>query len=195
MDFRYFIFLYPEDRAIQELLDLAVFLMNPDEKWRAHVTLAGPFGSARHLPRKTEFRRKVSIAGVGQFRSESQNTIFLTIGARDLEDFWNKPDYPFNPHLTIYDGPDSATADTLYVVLKEARMFFKFFVSKVHVVKSIRGQGSMELISHVVPGALPQLRNKTPNELRKLSGGERLLLTVECLKRAKAQSRELKQPF
>ena len=195
MDIRYFVFLYPEDSVVRELLDLAIFLLNPLEKWRAHVTLAGPFASRRSLPRSTEFRRKVSLIGVGQFRSEHQNTIFLSVGAKDLEDFWNKPDYPFTPHLTIYDGPNSSVADALFEVLKEARMYFKFFVHEVQIVKTVRGQGGMDLLTHLKPGALPSLKGKTTDELRKLSDAERMFFAVECLKRAKSESQRLRSPF
>lgn len=191
MPVRYFVFLYPENRQIQELLDLAIYVLNPAEKWQAHITLAGPYNTARTLPRRLEFVRKVSLLGAGQFRSEYQNTVFLSVGAQDLRDFWHKPDYPFNPHLTVYNGDDSVLADRLYETLFEARMYFKFFVSRVHIVKAIKGQETLDLVSSLNLGALPELKNLTIQDIRQFSADQRILYAAEALKRAKYESSKL----
>lgn len=188
---RYFVFLYPEPEAIRELLDLAVYLLNPDEKWRAHVTVAGPYSNPNNLPRNRGFVEKISLIGAGQFRSETQNTVFIKVGSANLRNFWDKPDFSFTPHLTLYDGNNSSLADSLYTALVATRMWLKFYVSQVHVVRSVKGQGNMELLTALNPAALPALRNRSPQELRALPDAERLFFALETLKRAKLEASRL----
>lgn len=183
---RYFLFLFPEETRVQELLDLAIYVLNPDEKWQAHVTLAGPYTDPRRLPNETEFHRKISTLGVGEFRSEVQNTIFLEIKAKDLEEFWDKPDFPFRPHLTIYDGNDAELANRLYERLFEIRMFFSFHVSRIYVVSSVKGQSSLDLISKVNMSAIPELRGIDISAARRFSIDEKLFYATAALRRAKS---------
>lgn len=189
MSKRYFVFLYPDDSHMQELLDLAIFVLNPSEKLQAHVTLAGPYTDRRRLPRNTLFSKKVSLFGVGQFRSEHQNTVFLHIGAKDLRDFWDKPDYPrFNPHLTLYDGSNSELSNRLYEILFEIRMYLHFFVSNLSIVSTQRGQGSWDLLSKVNLDIYPKFKGISIQNIIEFSIDERIFHGTEILKRAKYYS-------
>jgi hypothetical protein len=188
---RYFLFLYPEEPPIRKLLDLAIFVLNPKEKHAAHVTLAGPYQSLRNVPRDTTFIRKVSLLGVGQFRSDWQNTVFLHVGAEDLRLFWDKPDFPYNPHLTLYDGEDGEFATRLYERLHQTRLFLKFHVSRVHVVEVIKGQGSMSLLQSLDFDVAPEMKGMSVTDVRALSPEERLLLGSDILARAKYESNRL----
>lgn len=165
--------------------------MNPKEKLRAHVTLAGPYPSTRSLPRETSYVRKISLLGVGQFRSDWQNTVFIHVGASDLQTFWDKPDFPYNPHLTLYDGTDGIFATRLYEKLYETRLYLKFHVSRVFIVESIKGQGSMELLQSLDFGIAPELRGLSIDDIRALTVDERLILGTELLLRAKYESSRL----
>jgi hypothetical protein len=186
---RYFIFIYPENGRVKDFLNLAIFLLNPEEKWQAHITVAGPYSSTRNLPRNLEFVQKISLLGVGQFRSERQNTVFIEAGSKDLRSFWDKPDYPYKPHLTLYDGEDFELADALYLVLRDIRMFLKFFIKQVHVVKSVKGQGSLDLAQNANPNILTSIRDFTIEDLKGLPSQTRLFYAIEALKRAKYESR------
>ncbi len=137
---RYFVFLHILEPDISELLNIAIYTLNPLEKWGAHVTLAGPYESAKNLPRSREFCQKIAVGGVGQFRGGGQNTVFLKIGSDELRSVWDKPDYPYNPHLTIYDGSDRDLADNLYAKLNEVRPILAFHVSRLDVVDSPKGE-------------------------------------------------------
>jgi hypothetical protein len=182
---RHFAFLYPDDPHVQELLDIAIFVLNPLEKLSAHVTVAGPFGDVKELPREVEFCRKVCVFGAGEFRSSQQNTIHLRVDARDLEEIWDKPDVPYNPHMTIYDGDDKELADRLYEALFQLRLYFCFFVSRVTHVSLVKGQGSLDLMARANFSLVPELRKKTLADIKAFSREERILVAVEALKRAK----------
>lgn len=137
---RYFVFLKVEDSTLSNLLNIAILSLNPSEKWDAHITVAGPFSSERNLPKNRDYIRKVSVFGPGKFSGPRQNTVYLKVGTFDMRDIWVKPDYPFNPHLTLYDGEDRELSEKLFLRLQSSSMFMKFNVSKLEIVKSLKGQ-------------------------------------------------------
>lgn len=182
---RYFLFMTIEDPALANFLNLAIFALNPEEKWEAHVTLAGPFSSTRNLPKKRAYVKKVSVLGAGNFFEHGQNTVFLRIGAADLVEVWSKPDYPYNPHLTLYDGPNAKLASMLYQELSCSRVFLKFFVSKLVVASSIKGQSSpIFLRSPINFQSLFLTRNLSWRDIRNLDDKERINIAVEALSKA-----------
>jgi hypothetical protein len=182
---RHFAFLYPDDQRLQELLDLAIFILNPAEKLSAHITVAGPFSDQRSLPEEWSFVAKICGLGVDRFTSSHQNTIFIKVDAHEMKEVWNKPDFPYNPHLTLYDGDDWELADRLYDTLFQQRLFFCFYVSRLSHVALVKGQGSWDLLSKVNLSHLPELKGKTPDYIKNLIVEERIVLAVEALKRAK----------
>lgn len=188
---RHFAFLYPDDEGLQDLLDLAIFILNPKEKLSAHITVAGPFNDPRRLPEESTFFTKICGMGVDRFTSSHQNTIFIKVDADDLRAIWNKPDFPYNPHLTLYDGDDWELADRLYEILYEQRMYFCFIVSRVTHIALIKGQGSWDLLSRAKLSLLPELRGKTTDDVKRFTIDERLFYAVEALKRAKYRALRL----
>jgi hypothetical protein len=182
---RHFAFLFPDDQRLQELLDLAIFILNPAEKLSAHITVAGPFNDPRSLPEEWSFVAKICGLGVDRFTSSHQNTIFIKVDAHEIKEVWNKPDFPYNPHLTLYDGDDWELADRLYEALYEQRMYFCFYVSRLTHIALIKGQGSWDLLSRVNLSHLPELKGKTPEDVKAFTIDERIFWAVEALKRAK----------
>lgn len=156
---RFFMFLFVDDENVEAYLNLAIYVANPAEKWPAHVTVAGPYPNRRSAPKRKPFAQEVNVVGVGQFRSLTQNTVFLKIFSPQLEKFWHKPDYDFNPHMTIYDGPDTFFATALYNALENLDPHFRFTVKEIERVKSIKGQSSFELYSRLRFRMLPELAN------------------------------------
>ncbi|MEQ9662193.1 MAG: hypothetical protein RLN87_06550 [Parasphingopyxis sp.] len=182
---RHFAFLYPDDQEIQHLLDLAVFLLNPKEKQSAPITIAGPFEKARELPKETAFCQKMCVLEAGHFLSDRQNTVFLRVQSRDLENYWDKPDYPFNPHMTLYDGSDKYLAHSLLNGLNSMRLYFCFFVSKITHVRLIKGQGSLELMSKVDLSLLRPSIKLSLEDVFALETEERIWFALQAIKRAK----------
>lgn len=184
MSARYFVFLYIEDHRLSRLFDLAIYCLDPGAKWPAHVTLAGPFVDARSVPRNLSYERRVSVIGAEQFRSEAQNTVYLRVGALDMRSVWNKGDFPYNPHITLYDGLNHDLGDELYHHLRQLRVFLKFEVSRMHVVASYSGQGSFELLSRLDPSALPQTSGMLPENFQSLDVDERVGIAVAAIRKA-----------
>jgi hypothetical protein len=96
---------------------------------------------------------------------------------------WRKPDYPYMPHLTLYDGLDHDLGDELYYRLRELRPIFKFYVSKMHVVES-KAQRDFDLISKLDLGFSPGLANLKGSDFRNLDSENRIRVAVEAVKAA-----------
>ena len=143
MNQRFFVFFYVDNPEVEEYLNLAIFVANPLEKWPAHVTVAGPFPHRNSVPKAVPFHSEVNVRGVGRFNGSGQNTVFLNVESDELRKYWNKPDYGYNPHITIYDGDDPKLADMIYISLKTLDPFFSFPVKKLKRVKSVKGGPSI----------------------------------------------------
>lgn len=181
---RYFAFLFVEDEYLSNILNVAIAALNPRERWPAHVTLAGPFSSLRSVPRKLEFQRRLSVLSVSQFRSDTQNTVHFVVGAEGMRNVWKKADYPYNPHLTIYDGTNHDLGDELYFRLRQLRPIFKFDVTRMHIVES-GAQRDFNLLSGLdLGGTIPALRGLQEQELDSLSDDERIEVAVAAVNAA-----------
>jgi len=124
-----FYVLHVKEKSLSDCLDAIRFLCDPAEKQKAHITVRGPY------QRKIDIRsvndkvagRIVSIDGVDNFFAYNQNTVFFHCSAPVLTTVWKKPDFPFNPHLTIYDGRSTEFAHRLYDILKAHTYRLRFW--------------------------------------------------------------------
>ena len=144
---RIFYVVYLGDERLQGILNTMRFIADPDEKFCAHITIRGPY------PQKYDLRamdRKVRGAevvadGVGSFFDADQNTVFIKCRSDLLRHVWRKPDYGFNPHITIYDGSSRAFAEVLLDRLDHLELRFSFSVGPLLPLVSLKNQQSMEL--------------------------------------------------
>ena len=117
---KYFVFIYPNAGLVRDLLNIAIFLLNPFEKWPAHITVAGPFYNKKQFAlQKRVLDTTVFSLSRGNFFKHGSNAVFLNVGFREREEVWRKPDFTGNPipHLTLYDGPDQMLANQLFANL------------------------------------------------------------------------------
>ena len=143
---RWFQVVYFQDKAIQSCLDAMVFFANPREKDSAHITIGGPFSGPEEKPGGAEILgTTINVLGAGHFLGQNQNTVFLKCTSRYLEKYWNKKDFGYNPHITIYDGKSKPFAEKLFQVLKTNKLFFPVEAGKVDTIKSIGGQRNFGL--------------------------------------------------
>lgn len=180
---RYFVFLYVEDPVLSNMLNTAILALNPSDRWPAHITLAGPYETRRSVPRNLEFSHRVSVIGVNQFRTDTQNTVHFRVGAHGMKDVWRKPDYPYNPHMTIYDGPNHSLGDELFHQLQQLRPIFKFEVTKLNIVAS-GAQRDFNLLAHVDTSFSPILHDMGLEDLRNLTDDDRIFVAIEAIRRA-----------
>jgi hypothetical protein len=62
-----------------------------------------------------------------------------------LKDVWMKPDFPFNPHITIYDGASPEFARRLFDLLKSYSYRLRFRADELEAMASRKGQRSLQL--------------------------------------------------
>lgn len=145
---RWYTILYPEMTSLRSCLDALIFLSNPTEKDGAHITLRGPYDTRGAVPEISPelSGSEVSVFGAGQFFGEKQNTVYLRCDSPIIEKYWRKPDYPYNPHITIYDGQSREFAEKLYTMLKLHRLYMTLTIGEVLVKSSVKGQRSLNLL-------------------------------------------------
>lgn len=182
---RFFIFLYVGDPDIEDLLNLAIYVANPQETWPAHITVAGPYRHRKDTPRRASrvsFADTVHVLGVDRFNNADQCTVYLRTFSQNMSSVWHKPDYPdFNPHLTIYSGSDWKFADCLHHSLASLRPEFTFPIKETLRVRSIKGQRSFGLSSSIKDNLL---RNVTPGQtdnIEDLSMDERVSIVRRAI--------------
>jgi hypothetical protein len=83
---------------------------------KPHLTIQGPFEEKVDLDRIRVVKKNLEddiffIGNPGLFETPNGVALYLSVSSKNLRKVWNKPDYPiekygFNPHITIYDGPD-----------------------------------------------------------------------------------------
>ena len=142
-----FYVVYFRDRRLQYSLDAMRFIANPSEKNYAHITVRGPYQqryNLRGMDRMID-GTEVFAHGVGSFFGYSQNTVFIKCHSEILRDVWQKTDYGFNPHVTIYDGNSRKFAEMLLGRLNHLKFGFRFIVGRLHPLVTHSGQYSMEL--------------------------------------------------
>jgi len=196
---RYFIFVYPEKGEVQQLLDLAIYLINPREKFPAHVTVAGPFYNRKHFAiRKNDLDTTVFSLSRGNFFQYGSNTVFLNVGFAERAQVWKKPDFKGNPipHLTLYDGQEDSLARYLFKELGSIPLNFSFRAKGLHVVNSVSGQARSDLKLAVETGVLEETRGKSIEEVGALPPRYRVKLAIRALAKIPTNSPlNWKDPF
>lgn len=181
---KFFAFLYVEDEETGNLLNTAIAVLNPRAKWPAHVTVSGPFSSRRQLPRKLSYYRTMDVCGVGQFRSDEQNTVYLRVGTFDLRHISRKPDFGYNPHLTLYDGDDHVLGDRLFYRLKTCIPYMRLHVSRLHLVETGSAQREMHFLFDKLDDALVRQYDLTWSNIEGLGVSDRIELATNVINRA-----------
>lgn len=184
---RFFVFLYPEPSHEKTYLDLAIYLLNPREKWPAHVTVAGPF-SDRGIFKITarEYQSTVFLYSSSNFFKYNKSTVFINAGFQELDAIWRKPDFKGSnpiPHITLYDGDDQKFARRVFQMLQEVRLSCAFSVRGLHVVESIPGQYRNDLQMAAQLDKIEETRGMSHRDVLNLQPRERLRLAKLALER------------
>ena len=139
---RIFYVIYIDDEPIQSRLDAMRFLANTEEKAQAHITVRGPYTQKQNVSRlnREVAGTKIVAKGIGTFFNSKQNTVFIRCYADSLRRIWQKSDFGFNPHITIYDGPSREFAGALVDHLSRVQIQFSFLVDKLFPMTSHKGQ-------------------------------------------------------
>jgi hypothetical protein len=77
---------------------------------------------------------EIEVSGVGVFVAPSQYTVFLACDGSRLRNVWQKTDYGYNPHLTLYDGRDSAFANALKAIVTRHELPWRFRADELRLL-------------------------------------------------------------
>ena len=149
MSSRTFHVLYVPDGLIAGCINAIRVLASPAEKNRAHITVRGPYQGVSNLTNtisRVIESSEINIHGSGNFFDSGQNTVYLRCKSSKLETVWDKPDYGFNPHITLYDGPSHEFAEKLWNVVSSRTYDISFIAGPLTpLVSSRRHQGGVSL--------------------------------------------------
>lgn len=183
---RYFFFIYPKDPRLTKHIDMCVYLLNPLEKWPAHITVAGPFERKTESRLNIAFDTTVFAMGMSNFFNQNQTTVFINVGLKDIKRIWKKPDYlgKMIPHMSIYNGDDIDYAKAVYMRLAPMRPFFSFEIDGMYRIASEKGQGRSTLRERLDLDVLPQLSGRNIDDIKRIDPYDRLELAAECFAKA-----------
>jgi hypothetical protein len=149
---RYFTVAYLADREVGACLNALILWANPSEKNVAHITIGGPYEQADRarieatLPsvRSSLAEARVRVLGCGNFFEFGQHTVFLRCDAPELRAVWDKKQYDYAPHITLYDGEDHEMAVELFKILSKQKIDFTISLGVVRLYESVKGQKSLD---------------------------------------------------
>ena len=156
---RIFYIILFEDPKVQAHLDSIKYFSDYRQKTCAHITVKGPFRSRISVENANRILRggSISVMGPGFFFGEAQNTVFLQAGYENLRSVWNKRDFGYKPHITLYDGGSRVFAGRLLELLRQKRLFFECGITELQELISYKGQYNfglyldqhMRYVSHI----------------------------------------------
>lgn len=184
---RYFVFVMPDDPRLEALLNIAIFSLNPREKWSAHVTVAGPFPDRRFFSTPPDFSAIVRCLGVGNFFDSGSAAVYLKAGFEGIDQVWKKPDFKGQriPHLTLYDGSDIRFARLIFENFRVINPYFYFYSHRLEVVGTELDQFRSDLREGLDMTIMPETTNLQIDDLAGLPEIERLNLAGIALRRAR----------
>jgi hypothetical protein len=134
----FFYGVYPADKHVSRLFDLARLISQPDYARKAHITLRGPY-EKRPSPRSKWLQFQPSNATItrpSKFFNESQSTVYLGVSFLEVNEVSWKPDFQGAiPHMSIYDGPDRSFAWQIFSLLNKFSWKLEIELTKVLILE------------------------------------------------------------
>ena len=116
--------IYVNTGVVGACLDAIRLLASPSAKRYSHLTVRGPYDTPMDKRQIEELNSMVRpnsiyVVGAGNFfgDAQDQNTVFFKCEGDFLESVWDKTEYGFEPHVTVYDGPDRELAESIFKVI------------------------------------------------------------------------------
>ena len=169
------------------MLDAVRLVCDPTQKFLSHVTVRGPY--QKEMQPETAVRlsgsEPVEVGGIGNFFNYGQNTVFLRCDSREIRHAWRKPNYPYNPHLTLYDGRSPAFARMLFDALRSMDWEFSFQPTSLQALVSSPGQLSSNIWLEHNKDSLRTASGfeLAPETIKDLTDAERVELAKRIAKR------------
>ncbi len=128
------------DNEISNYLNAIKYIAEPTNFSIAHITLKGPFKTQQKKQfesvKKQLENKEVQIVEIGNFFDDNQNTVYLRcVEDPELYQIWkSKTDRTYqnyHPHITIYDGKDTAFSRDLYDILKKYSLKYTLKIDEI----------------------------------------------------------------
>ena len=149
---RVFYVIYVSDDHLRSALDtIRLICADGAVAHSAHITVRGPSRQRRSLEALNGVvaGREVVLPSPGYFLKREQHTVFFRAAVEGLERAWHKPDFPFNPHLTMYDGPSRPRAIELQQMLARLPITVTFKARGLEPLVSASGQTNLAMIENI----------------------------------------------
>jgi hypothetical protein len=196
IDRKYFVFIYPAPGDVRNYLNLAVYALSPNEKWPAHITVAGPFKNFPRPRAQPKFDSTIFSLGPWNFFRDGLNTVYLKVGMPDIWKYWNKPSFIGNPvpHISLYNGSDPEFAKLIFEKINSIPLFFSFPAKGIQIVNS-SAQRPTDLREQVNSGCLKSTSGMNLDEIARLPAMDRLEIAIEALARCQTSPEKTSNLF
>lgn len=116
-----------------------------------HITVRGPYTQPLGLTRVKRYEgylrgSPLLLHAPGTFEFPNSSIVYLRADSEAMRRIWYKPDFPtkifgFNPHVTLYSGPDKKLAEKLVAFLKAEDI--RLLCHRFRLVEYVRKQNDM----------------------------------------------------
>jgi hypothetical protein len=92
----------------------------------------------------------IVIADVGMFDNSGECVVYLKVHSAKLRSIWWKPDYPgYNPHISMYIGPDRTLAQNVKTFLERERI--SLLCSQFRLTAYVSKQKDLQMFDEATP--------------------------------------------
>lgn len=186
---RIFYAAYLLDEPFATLINAIRLLCEPLEKHLAQVTIRGPYDNLLPPDEVEDINRNVKGKHIrvlgGTFFSPTQATVYLACSASELPFVWHKPDFDYQPHITLYDGSSLKISHELRMMLRRYEISFDFAIEGLYPLTAIPGQQDLTLRASIPESFVDAFfapLGRSLNDALKLPEHVRLLLVDELLR-------------
>ncbi|MFH5802985.1 hypothetical protein [Alienimonas sp. DA493] len=180
---RIFYFVEPAEPYIRHHLNAIRLLCDPRENKLAHVTVRGPYESSLSAERIDSLGQLVKgeilqFGPIGEFVIGRKINLHLECECDALKKVWDKSDFGYRPHLTIFDGTRGPYMESMRRVMLHSLGHFKASCTSLVEYPPPRGRNHNMLAESLRGGVLSRLVgfNIEPEDVGQIPSGDRFSL-------------------
>lgn len=175
---RFFYVVYVPKGEFLTALDALRLFADPQTRFPSHITIRGPYPEPIDVTSYSEriHGSIVRVADLGKFFGDGQNTVFLHCSCPDFLSVWDKKDYGYNPHITLYEGGSRAFAEALRGVVERHSIRYSFRARGLEPLVSLKGDSRSPIRAQFDGAALADILGErlTLEEIDSMGATQRL---------------------
>lgn len=171
---------YIPEGETRTCLDAIRLIARPQLRFAAHVTIRGPYGQPLHADDVAALSEKVRgkvvrVGDVGTFPPPN-NVAFLHCSCPDFLSVWHKPDFGYNPHVTLYNGESWEFTEAVAEVIDRHPIRFSFRAAGLDLIVSDKASTVYAAREQYDPQALSEILGESLSleEIDSLETSQRL---------------------